>query len=102
MDTRLRKNREDYKVRIEKQMRLVTVLRSDGLKQDVHCFLRTFAEEHSGKELIIDILNSKATFIPLKDPKTDEVCFLNKNRIICNNCYMNPDLKKIKKWAKEK
>ena len=54
----------------------------DGLKQDVNFFLRQFAEGHSGKELFLDVMNSKASFIPLEDIKTNEIVFLNKSNVM--------------------
>ena len=69
-------------MRTKKNKHKATICRSDGLKQDVNFFLSLFAEEHSGKELIIDIMNSNASFIPLEDIKEEVVLFLNKNRIM--------------------
>lgn len=69
-------------MQLKKDKRSATLCRSDGTRQDVNFFLSQFAEEHSGKELIIDVLNSKATFIPLEDIKTGEVLFLNKARVM--------------------
>ena len=66
-------------MRLEKHKRKATINRSDGLKQEVNFFLREFAEDHSGKELFIDIMNSKATFVPLEDINANEIFFLNKS-----------------------
>ncbi len=65
-------------MRLQKDKRSATLCRSDGIKKDVNFFLSRFAEDHSGKELIIDVLNSNVTFIPLEDIKTGEILFLNK------------------------
>jgi len=65
-------------MQLKKDKRSATLCRSDGIKQDVNFFLSQFAEDHSGKELILDVLNSKVTFIPLEDIKTGEIFFLNK------------------------
>jgi hypothetical protein len=72
---------------MEKHKRKATICQSDGLRLDVNFFLGRFAEEHSGKELIIDILNSKATFIPLEDIRKTDVLFLNKRKIVCLELY---------------
>ena len=74
-------------MKMEKYKRKATVCRSDGLKLDVNFFLRRFAEQHSGKELIIDILNSKATFIPLEDIHQAGVLFLNKKKVMFLELY---------------
>ena len=71
----------------QKYKRKAAICRRDGLKLDVNFFLRQFAEEHSGKELILDILNSKATFIPLEDIRKNEVFFLNKRSLMFLELY---------------
>ena len=70
-------------MRLEKNKCKATICRNDGLKQDVNFFLRQFAEGHSGKELFLDIMNSKASFIPLEDIETNEILFLNKSSVMC-------------------
>lgn len=74
-------------MRLEKNKRKATISRSDGIKQDVNFFLRDFAEDHSGKEPFLDIINSKATFIPLEDVKTQDIFFLNKSSIMFLELY---------------
>jgi len=69
-------------VRTEKYRRKATLCRGDGKRLEVNFFLRQFAEEHSGKELIIDILNSKATFIPLEAVQNSEIFFFNKRELM--------------------
>ncbi len=69
-------------MRMEKYKRKATICRSDGKKLDVNFYLRQFAEEHSGQELVIDIFNSKATFIPLEDIRENKVFFLNKKKVM--------------------
>ena len=69
-------------MRLEKNKRKATICRSDGLKKDVNFFLRQFAEGHSGKELVLDVMNSKASFIPLQDIKTNGIVFLNKSNVM--------------------
>jgi hypothetical protein len=39
-------------------------------------------DEHPGRELIIDILNSERSFIPLEDILKDEILMIGKNRFI--------------------
>lgn len=68
---------------IRKSKRKATIRGGDGWKLDVHFFLRQQAEEHSGRELIIDLLNSKAGFIACDDYLTKEILFVNKSRIMC-------------------
>ncbi len=87
-------------MRLEKIKRKATISRSDGLKQDVYFFLRDFAEEHSGKELFIDIMNSKATFIPLEDIETQDILFLNKSSVMFLELYER-DLTEETKLASE-
>lgn len=69
-------------MRLEKIKRKATLCRSDGVKLDVNFFLSPYAEEHSGKELILDILNSDSTFIPVEDIRTGEIFFLNKGNVM--------------------
>jgi hypothetical protein len=70
-------------VRIEKLKRQATLYRSDGWKVDVYFFLRQVAEEHSGREVLLDILNSKASFVPVQDFKADKFFLVNKSEIMC-------------------
>ena len=73
---------EEHHVRVEKNKRKATLCRSDGMKLDVNFFLSPYAEEHSGKELILDVLNSDSTFLPVEDIHTGEIFFLNKDRVM--------------------
>jgi hypothetical protein len=73
---------EEHHVRVEKIKRKVTLCRSDGVKLDVYFFLSPYAEEHSGRELILDILNSNSTFLPVEDIHTGAIFFLNKNGVM--------------------
>jgi hypothetical protein len=69
-------------MRVEKNKRKATLCRSDGMKLDVNFFLSPYAEGHSGKELILDILNSDSTFLPVEDIRTGEIFFLNKDSVM--------------------
>jgi hypothetical protein len=69
-------------MRLEKIKRRVTLCTSDGVKLDVNFFLSTYAEGHSGRELILDILNSNLTFLPVEDIRTGAIFFLNKNGVM--------------------
>ena len=40
------------------------------------------AEDHTGKETILDVLKSKASFIPLENFQTNEIFFVNKTSIM--------------------
>ncbi|SPD71956.1 hypothetical protein PITCH_A1120008 [uncultured Desulfobacterium sp.] len=74
-------------MQLKKDKRRATLCWGDGRKQDVNFFLRQFAENHSGKELIIDVLNSKAAFIPLEDTNTGDILFVNKARMMSIELY---------------
>jgi len=67
---------------VEKIKRKAIICRSDGMKLDVNFFLSPYAEGHSGKELILDILNSDLTFLPIEDIRTGEIFFLNKDSVM--------------------
>ena len=69
-------------MRLEKIKRRVTLYRSDNVKLDVNFFLSPYAEGHSGRELILDILNSNSTFLPVEDIHTGAIFFLNKNGVM--------------------
>ena len=69
-------------MRLEKVKRRVTLYRSDGAKLAINFFLSQYAEGHSGKELIQDILNSKSTFLPVEDIRSGAIFFLNKSGIM--------------------
>jgi len=69
-------------VRLEKMKRRVTLCRSDGVKLDVNFFLSPYAEGHSGRELILDVLNSNSTFLPVEDIRTRAIFFLNKSGVM--------------------
>ncbi|MCX5850237.1 MAG: hypothetical protein NTW65_12420 [Deltaproteobacteria bacterium] len=67
---------------MEKIKRKATLCQSNGMKLDVNFFLSPYAEGHSGKELVLDILNSDSTFLPAEDISTGEIFFLNKGRVM--------------------
>ena len=69
-------------MRVEKNRRSATLCRSDGIKLDVNFFLSPYAEHHSGKELILDILNSDKMFIPVEDIHNGVILSLNKGSIM--------------------
>lgn len=69
-------------MRVKKIKRKATLCRSDGMKLDVNFFLSPYADEHSGKELVLDILNSDLTFLPIEDIRTGEIFFLNKDSVM--------------------
>ncbi len=70
-------------MKINKIKRKATVCGSDGWKLEGNLFLRQVAEEHAGREIILDILNSKASFIPLEDFQNKEIVLINKSKIMC-------------------
>ena len=69
-------------MRLEKIKRRVTLCRSDGMKLEVNFFLSPYAEGHSGREFLLDILNSNLTFLPVEDIRTNAILFLNKSKIM--------------------
>jgi hypothetical protein len=73
---------EEHFVILEKKKRRVTLCRSDGMKLDVNFFLSPYAEDHSGRELILDVLNSNLAFLPVEDIRTGDIFFLNKSGIM--------------------
>ena len=73
---------EEHFVRLEKMKRRATLCRSDGMKLDVNFFLSTYAEGHSGRELILDVLNSNSAFLPEEDISTGAIFFLNKSGVM--------------------
>lgn len=69
-------------MKIAKLKQKATIYESGGSKLEVNFHLRRIAEEHSGRETILDILNSKTTFIPLEETMTSEIIFLNKSEVM--------------------
>ena len=70
-------------MKINKLRRRAKVRGSEGSEIDVNFFLREIAENHSGREIILDILNSKAIFISVERLNTNEVFFLNRRKVVC-------------------
>ncbi|MGD8916696.1 MAG: hypothetical protein PVH35_08865, partial [Syntrophobacterales bacterium] len=69
-------------MKVEKFKRQATLRVSTGGNLDVNFFLNYSTEEHPGRELIIDVLNSKRSFIPLEDIFKDEILMIGKNRFM--------------------
>jgi len=67
---------------IKKIKHKATVCGIEGWRLDVNFFLRRVAEEHSGREIILDILNSKVSFVTLEDSQTNEILLVNKGKIM--------------------
>lgn len=74
--------RDEHHMRLEKMKRRATLCSSNGVKIDVNFFLSPYAEEHSGRELILDVLNSNLVFLPVEDVHTGDIFFLNKSGIM--------------------
>jgi hypothetical protein len=72
----------ENQVKIEKLKQKAKVYESRGSRLDVNFHLRQIAETHSGRETILDILNSKVSFIPLEDLKAGDILFLNKSEMV--------------------
>ena len=69
-------------MKIEKIKHKATVCGIEGWRLDVNFFLRQVAEEHSGREIILDILNSKAGFVALEDSQANEILLVNKGKVM--------------------
>ncbi|UCG19754.1 MAG: hypothetical protein JSU80_08350 [Deltaproteobacteria bacterium] len=69
-------------MKVDKFKRQATLRVSTGGNLDVNFFLDYSTEEHLGRELIIDVLNSKRSFIPLEDVLKDEILMIGKNRFM--------------------
>ncbi len=67
---------------IKKTRKRAVVYGGDGSKTDAFFFLRHTAEAHSGRELIIDVLNSHAVFISVEQADNGEIVFLNKDKMV--------------------
>ena len=69
-------------MKVEKFRRQATLQVSTGGRLDVNFFLSYSCEEHSGRELIMDVLNSERSFIPLLDVLKNEILMIGKNRFM--------------------
>jgi hypothetical protein len=69
-------------MKVDKFRRQATLRVSTGGNLDVNFFLNYSSEERSGRELIIDVLNSQRSFIPLEDVLKDEILMIGKNRFM--------------------
>ena len=69
-------------MKVDKFKRQATLRVSTGGNLDVNFFLNYSNEERSGRELIIDVLNSQRSFIPLEDVLRDEILMIGKNRFM--------------------
>ena len=69
-------------MKIDKFKRQATLRVSTGGNLDVHFFLNYSSEARQGRDLIIDVLNSDRSFIPLEDVLKDEILMIGKNRFM--------------------
>jgi hypothetical protein len=69
-------------LKVEKFKQKATICFSTEGSLDVHFFLAYHAENHSGAETILDVLNSEKTFIPLEDIFTNEILLIGKTEIM--------------------
>jgi hypothetical protein len=69
-------------MKIDKFKRQATLRVSTGGNLDVNFFLNYSSEARQGRELIIDVLNSDRSFIPLEDVLKDEILMIGKNRFM--------------------
>ena len=83
-------------MKIAKLKQKAIVYEGGGRKIEVNFHLRQIAEKHSGKETILDLLNSETNFIPLDELKTDEIFFLNKSEIVRVELHEREKVQEIK------
>ena len=69
-------------MKVDKFKRQATLRVNTGGVLDVNFFLSYSAEKHPGRELILDVLNSERSFIPLEDILKDEILMIGKNRFM--------------------
>jgi hypothetical protein len=69
-------------MKVDKYKRQATLRVSTGGNLDVNFFLNYSSEERPSRELIIDVLNSQRSFIPLEDVLKDEILMIGKNRFM--------------------
>ena len=73
---------EPLAMKVDKFKRQAALRVSTGGNLDVNFFLNYSSEQRSGRELIIDVLNSQRSFIPLEDVLKDEILMIGKNRFM--------------------
>jgi hypothetical protein len=66
---------------INKTRRSAVVHWSDERFTEVSFFLQDYADGHSGRELILDVLNSSSDFLPLEEIHKERVSLVNKKCI---------------------
>ena len=75
-------NKRHSLMKVDKFKSMATVRVSTGGRLVVNFFLGYSSEMHPGRELIIDVLNSERSFIPLEDLLRDEILMIGKNRFM--------------------
>ena len=75
-------NKESSIMKVDKFKRQATLRVSTGGRLDVNFFLSYTSDKHPGRELIMDVLNSERSFIPLEDVLKDEILMIGKNRFM--------------------
>lgn len=68
---------------IQKTRRKAIIQGVDQRSISVHFFLQDYADGHTGRELILDVLNAKGEFLSLEEVKTKEFVLVNKEQILC-------------------
>jgi len=76
------RRRRPLAMKVDKYKKQATLRISTGGNLDVNFFLSYSSEGHPGRELIIDVLNSQRSFIPLEDVLKDEILMIGKNRFM--------------------
>jgi hypothetical protein len=66
---------------INKRRRSAVVHWSDDRFTEGSFFLQDYADVHTGRELILDVLNSSTDFLPLEEANKNRVSLVNKRRI---------------------
>ena len=79
----MRDERKDVEgLKVEKFKQRARILFSTEGSLDVHFFLAYETEAHPGSETVLDVLESKKTFVPLEDILTNEILFVGKTEIM--------------------
>jgi hypothetical protein len=68
-------------LKVEKFKRRARIFFSTEGSLDVHFFLAYEAQTHPGSEMVLDVLDSEKTFIPLEDILTNEILLVGKTEI---------------------
>lgn len=76
-----------FPLKVVKFRQRAAILFSTQGALDVNLFLSYQAETHSGRENILDLLNSTRAFIPVEDALTNDILLVGKARIVQVTLY---------------